>query len=78
MSTAMWRLRPSSRLPPSYQRVAVPTVSAARTVWESIAAAVGLGLRSAWKRNLFPQAVTNPFHHPGFRPASEETVHCLP
>jgi hypothetical protein len=36
--------------PPSYPLLAVGTVSAARTVWESIAAAVGTGPRPSARR----------------------------
>ena len=47
VSTAMWRLRPLTFLALSQPRLALGTVSAARTDWESMTAAVGSGLRPA-------------------------------
>jgi hypothetical protein len=46
-STAIWRLRPLTFLALSWPRLARGTVSAARTDWESMTAAVGWGLRPA-------------------------------
>jgi hypothetical protein len=46
-STAMCRLRPLTFLALSQPRLARGTVSAARTDWESMTAAVGWGLRPA-------------------------------
>ena len=55
VSTAMCRLRPLTFLALSQPRVALGTVSAARTDWESITAAVGWGVRPAavrtWARS---------------------------
>jgi hypothetical protein len=50
VSTATCRLRPLIFFPPSYPLLAVGTVSAARTVWESITAAVGTGPRPSARR----------------------------
>ena len=47
VSTAMCRLRPLTFLALSQPRVAFGTVSAARTDWESITAAVGSAFRPA-------------------------------
>ena len=47
VSTATCRLVPFTRLPASKPRSAAPTVSAARSDWESITAAVGSGAHSA-------------------------------
>ena len=50
VSTAMCRLRPLTFLALSQPRVALGTVSAARTDWESMTAAVGWRLRPAAAR----------------------------
>ena len=47
VSTAMWRLRPLTFLAASQPRLALGTVSAARTDCESMTAAVGWGVRPA-------------------------------
>ena len=49
-STAMWRLRPFTFFALSHPRLALGTVSAARTDWESITAAVGSASRPAAAR----------------------------
>jgi hypothetical protein len=50
VSTAMCRLRPFTFLALSQPRVALGTVSAARTDWESMTAAVGSAFRPAtWR-----------------------------
>ena len=50
MSTAMWRFRPFTFFALSHPRLARGTVSAARTDWESITAAVGPASRPAAAR----------------------------
>jgi hypothetical protein len=50
VSTARWRLRPLTFLAASKPRLAQGTVSAARTDWESMIAALGCGLRPAARR----------------------------
>jgi hypothetical protein len=56
VSTAMWRLRPLTFLALSQPRVALGTVPAARTDWESMTAAVGSVSRPAaartWARSV--------------------------
>src|SRR4029450_6211883 len=50
VSTAKWRLRPLTFLPASQPRLCWPTVSAARTDWESTTAADGAARRPAASR----------------------------
>jgi hypothetical protein len=54
VSTAICRLRPWTFLAASQPRLARGTVSAARTDWESMTAAVGWGLRPAAARPRRP------------------------
>src|SRR6266700_256095 len=50
VSTARWRFRPLIFLAASKPRLCLGTVSAARTDWESMIAALGQGLRPATRR----------------------------
>jgi hypothetical protein len=63
VSTATCRLRPLIFFPPSYPLLAVGTVAAARTVGESITAAVGTGPRPSARRT-FTQRCVDPAPRP--------------
>ena len=76
--TAMWRLRPLIFLALSQPRVALGTVSAARTDWESMTAAVGWGVAPGGGPDLGAQLGVQPGQGAVIAPGGEVAVDGLP
>ena len=78
VSTAMCRLRPLTFLALSQPRLVFGTVSAGRTDWESITAAVGSAFRPAAVLTRVPQRVMQPGQGAIVAPGGEVAVDGLP
>ena len=78
VSTAMWRLRPLTFLALSQPRLALGTVSAARTDWESMTAAVGWGWRPAAALTWARSCAVQPGQGAIIAPGGEVAVDGLP